>query len=194
MSDSQEPSPPPSPVPLTGSLPSPPPGLLSEGASEYSDDEGDQSDLEDGSSEEANSFGTAEVEVNLGEDGEISDNLSDDYSSDEDSSSDLLESGSIDSTGGCGVPLYPDSSITDDGFNTVFLSLVQHHNLTYASQSDLLKFFTILLPSPSRVPSSSHTLISKYVNFKEDTIVQHFCGFCTCPIESGSSCDQQQCI
>ena len=49
LSDTQEPaSPPPSPTP-TGSLPLPPPGLSSEVAPEYSADEVDQSDLEDGS-------------------------------------------------------------------------------------------------------------------------------------------------
>ena len=76
-------------------------------------------------------------------------------------------------------PLYPSSCITEGDFNTIFLSLVQRHNLTYASQSDILKLFSMLLPSPGRIPSSSHVLIGKFVNFAEDTIVQHFCGACT---------------
>ena len=38
------------------------------------------------------------------------------------------------------------------------------NNFMYASQSDFLKLFWILLPSPSRLPSSSHVLISKFVN------------------------------
>lgn len=185
LSGSQTSSPPTPTSP--SSLPLPPPGLSCE---EYADDEEDQSDLGDDSSEEANSFGTEEVEVSLSECSElISDNLSDDSS--EEDCFEHFQSESIDSTRACGVPK---SSITDHSFNAVFLSLVQRHNLTYACQSDLLKLFTILLPSPSRIPSSSHTLISKYIDFKNDVIVQHLCGSCTCPIESGSSRDQQQCI
>ena len=99
------------------------------------------------------------------------------YSLSDIDSEDPFQSTSIQGASGSGVPLYPDSCITEDGFNTVFLSLVQRHNLTYASQSDVLKLFSILLPSPSKVPSS-HVLISKFVNFEEDTIVQHFCGSC----------------
>lgn len=91
------------------------------------------------------------------------------------------------------VPLYPESSITDVDFNTVFLSFAQRHNLTYSSQSDLLKLLSLLLPSPSRIPSSSSVLIGKYVNLKEDAIIQHYCGVCSNPIDCGSSCGQQQC-
>ena len=47
----------------------------------------------------------------------------------------IRSSCSIDSTG---VPLYPDSC--NNGFSTMFLSLMQRHNLTYASQSDLLNY------------------------------------------------------
>ena len=92
-----------------------------------------------------------------------------------------------------GAPLYPNSAITDDNFSTVFLSLAQRHNLTYASQSDLLKMLSLLLPSPSTISSSSHMLLSKYVSLKVDTIVQHYCGSCSTPIESGYSCGQPQC-
>ena len=146
MSGSQTSSPPTPTSP--SSLPLPPPGLSYE---EYADDEEDQSDLGDDSSEEANSFGTEEVEVSLSECSElVSDNLSDDSS--EEDCFEHFQSESIDSTRACGVPLYPESSIRDDSFNAVFLSLVQRHNLTYACQSDLLKLFTILLPLPSRIP------------------------------------------
>ena len=209
--DCQDPSSSPEPQESTPSPPGPTPadslplspGSSTEGAQEYiSDDEGDQSDVGGDSGEDSNvSLGTAEVDMNLSDGAKLmSDSLSDNDSSEEDlsdySSENLehFQSRSIESAGGCGVPLYPDSCITDDGFNTIFLSLVQRHNLTYTSQCDILKFFSILLPSPSRVPSSSRVLISKYINFKEDAIVRYFCGFCMHPIESGSSCDQQQCI
>ena len=212
-SNPQDLSPSPPALTPTGSLPSPPgpsnevaqepmpslPGLSTEIAQEPIPDD-DQSDVGEDSGEDSDCLGTLKGEVGLSDGGElISDSLSGDLSGEDLSDSgsenecfDYIPSSSIDSTG---VPLYPDSSITGNGFNTLFLSLVQRHNLTYASQSDLLKFFSILLPSPSRVPCSSHMLISKFVNFKEDTIVQHFCGFCTHPIKSGSSsCEQQQCI
>ena len=112
----------------------------------------------------------------------------DDLSGDSSDSNSDCEDISNDSTDD---PLYPGSCITDHSFNTVFMSIVQRHNLTYASQSDLLKFFSLTLPSPSKVPP---VLNGKFVNFKEDAIVQHFCGSCTRPISSGSSCEREQCI
>ena len=184
--------PPPSPGPLS-SPPSSPgpscsprlsPGPSTKGAQQHSDDE-DHSDVRISSDEDAVSS-----EMSLS-DSDESEQIS--YSLSDIDSEDPFQSTSIQGASGSGVPLYPDSCITEDGFNTVFLSLVQRHNLTYASQSDILKLFSILLPSPSKVPSS-HVLISKFVNFKEDTIVQHFCGSCAQPIESGTTCDQQHCI
>ena len=43
--------------------------------------------------------------------------------------------------GGSGVPLYPDSCITDDGFNTVFMSLLQQQ--FYVCKS--IRFFEAVL-------------------------------------------------
>ena len=81
----------------------------------------------------------------------------DDLSGDSSDSNSDCEDISNDSTDD---PLYPGSCITDHSFNTVFMSIVQRHNLTYASQSDLLKFFSLTLPSPSKVPPSSMESLS----------------------------------
>lgn len=162
----------------------------------------DESDLREGSSEDSDCSSAVEegLEVNVGDGELMSDSTTEGLSGDclSDSSSESDSFGHVSDTtaagGGDGVPLYPDSCITDDSLNTMFLSLVQRHNLTYASQFDILRFFSLLLPSPSKVPSSSHMPISKFVNFKEDTIIQHFCGFCTHALEPGSSSEWQQCI
>ena len=89
--------------------------------------------------------------------------------------------------------LFQESAVGSDDFNTAFLSLAQRHNLTYSSQGDILKLLSIVLPSPSNIPSSAHVLYKKYSNYKEDTILQHFCDGCMCPLEPGSSCKQQKC-
>ena len=140
---------------------------FSEDDKDLSEDEGDFSEEEGGSSE-----------------GDFS---KDDCSSNED----MIAVRSV-ATGTHG-PLFQDSAVQSDDFNTAFLSLAQRHNLTYSSQGDILKLLSIVLPSPSYIPSSAHVLYKKYSNYKEDTVVQHFCDNCTCPLEPGSSCKQQKC-
>lgn len=95
---------------------------------------------------------------------------------------------------GVGDPLYWDSCVTDNCFNTVFLSLAQRHNFTYASQNDILKLFSILLPPPARVPSSAYVLNRQLANFEKDTVVKQFCGSCSRPLEPATSCTQPKCI
>ena len=114
-------------------------------------------------------------------------------SSDEDMTS-VSERGSIATgTQSEGTPLFQESAVKSEDFNTAFLSLVQRHNLTYSSQGDILKLLSIVLPSPSNIPSSAHVLYKKFTNYKDDTVVQHFCDNCTCLLEPGSSCKQQKC-
>ena len=91
------------------------------------------------------------------------------------------------------TPLFPQAHVTTEGFDVAFMSFVQRHNLTYASQSDLLKLFSIVLPSPSMVPSSSHVLISKFVNYKKDSVTQHYCGSCLSVLQAGTPCGNSQC-
>ena len=92
-----------------------------------------------------------------------------------------------------GTPLYQGSAISSGDFNTAFLSLVQRHNLTYSSQGDILKLLSIVIPSPSSVPSSAYMLYKKFTNYKDDTVLQHICDNCASPLEPGLSCKQQGC-
>lgn len=92
-----------------------------------------------------------------------------------------------------GTPLFQNCAINSEDFNTAFLSLVQRHNLTYSSQGDILKLLSIVLPSPSNIPSSVHVLYKSFSNYAEDTVLRHFCDNCTCYLEAGSSCEQEEC-
>ena len=92
------------------------------------------------------------------------------------------------------VPLFPESRVTTDEFNVAFMSVLQRHNLTYASQTDILKLLSIVLPAPSHVPSSAQTLTSKFVNYKNEVIVQHFCGSCCGPLQSSVPCLKPECV
>lgn len=58
------------------------------------------------------------------------------------------------------VPLFPESRDTTDEFNVAFMSVLRWHNLTYASQTDILKLLLIVLPAPSHVPSSAQASLS----------------------------------
>jgi hypothetical protein len=93
-----------------------------------------------------------------------------------------------------GVPLYGDSCISSSAFNVAFLSLVQRHNLTYSSHSDILRLVSIVLPAPNAVPSSSNALIKEFSNFGTETSVQRFCGCCTSLLSPGSFCTGQVCL
>ena len=59
-----------------------------------------------------------------------------------------------------------------------FMTFVQRHNLNYACQPDLLKLFSIILPSPSSVSSSSYMLTNNFFKYEEDVVTQHYCGSC----------------
>ena len=109
------------------------------------------------------------------------------------SSATASESGLGDLQQHVSTPLFPQANVTTDGFEVAFMSLVQRHNLTYACQSDLLTLFSIVLPSPSMVPSSSHMLISKFINYGKDTVTKRYCGSCLSVLQPGTPCATSQC-
>ena len=155
------------------------------------------SDSGEGGGEESDDMESIEEGEWSASDGELSDSLTCGDMSGDSSEGELMQqpatcSGS--SLDGIGDPMYLDSCVTDNCFNTVFLSLAQRHNLTYTSQNDILKLFSIVLPSPARVPSSAYVLNSRLANFEKDTVVKHFCGSCSRPLEPATSCTQQKCI
>ena len=98
------------------------PGPSIKDAQQHSDNE-DHSDARI-SSDENGSLVSSEMSLSDSDESEqISYSLSDD-----DSSEEPFQSTSIQGASGSGVPLYPDSCITEDGCFFVFLSLVQRHN------------------------------------------------------------------
>ena len=42
------------------------------------------------------------------------------------------------------VPLYPEAHVTTNEFNLALTSFIQRHNLTYTSQTDILKLLSIV--------------------------------------------------
>ena len=91
------------------------------------------------------------------------------------------------------VPLFPESRICSFDFSVTFSLLAQRHNLTYSSQTDLLKLISLILPTLNVLPLSSTSLINKIVNFKDETVIQHFCGSCMCRLGPGSFCAISSC-
>lgn len=90
-------------------------------------------------------------------------------------------------------PLFLDSEIGTHEFHVAFMSLCQHHNLTYSSQSDILKLISMVIPTPNNVLSSAHVLRSRCVKNEEETVVHHFCGHCMDPIQ-GLKCTKAGCV
>ena len=90
-------------------------------------------------------------------------------------------------------PLFPQAHVSAEGFEIAFMSLVQRHNLTYASQSDLLRLFSIVLPPPNMVPSSSHVLVGKFINYEKDAITSYYCGSCLSVMQNSTPCVNSQC-
>ena len=91
-----------------------------------------------------------------------------------------------------GGQLYLDSQIGVHEFHVAFMSLCQRHNLTYASQSDILKLMSMVIPTPNKVLSSAHSLKNKFVRYEAETIVRRFCGHCMEPLQ-GSHCAKPEC-
>ena len=72
------------------------------------------------------------------------------------------------------------------------MSLVQRHNLTYNSQSDLLRLFSIVLPPPNMVPSSSHVLVGKFIKYERDATTSYYCGSCLSMMQN-TTCVNSRC-
>lgn len=64
--------------------------------------------------------------------------------------------------------------------------------MTYASQGDILKLISLILPTPNDVPSA-HILKHKFVNYRTETFAQHFCGCCSEPLLPGATCIASPC-
>ena len=79
-------------------------------------------------------------------------------------------------------PLYPKAEVDAAEFQTLLMSLIQKHNLTYSCQDDLLKIFSAILPSPAVIPSSCYVLRHRYVNLQEDCSIFYFCSCCFGPL------------
>ena len=92
------------------------------------------------------------------------------------------------------VPLFGDSQLNAHHFGVLFLSLAQRHNLTVASQNDILKFLHLTLPNPNRVPSSCYTVRTQFLTYNKETVVQHYCGNCLDVLALGSTCAKEGCI
>ena len=90
-------------------------------------------------------------------------------------------------------PLFPQAHVSAEEFEVAFMSLVQRHNLTYASQSDLLRLFSIVLPPPNMVPSSSHVLVGKFINYEKDVVTSYYCGSCLSVMQKDTACVNSQC-
>ena len=90
--------------------------------------------------------------------------------------------------------LFKDSLLSANAFDVAFMSVAQRHNLTYASQSDILKLISLVAPVPNHVPSSAQTLRKKFVSYGKETIVHHFCGHCSDALVQGLTCTKQACI
>lgn len=90
--------------------------------------------------------------------------------------------------------LFEDSRLSANAFDVAFMSVSQRHNLTYASQSDILKLISLVAPVPNHVPSSARTLRNKFVSYGKETIVHHFCGHCIDALLPGQTCTKQACI
>lgn len=92
-----------------------------------------------------------------------------------------------------GIPLFPGSHIPSTHFSISLMSFVQRHNLTYACENDLLHLLSIILPSPSNIPSSASSFRSHFVNLS-DVVTQRFCGSCSSLLDPHSSCTTPSCV
>ena len=91
--------------------------------------------------------------------------------------------------------LFPESRISSSDFNIAFMSLVHRHNLTYSSQTDILRLLSMVLPTPNTTPSSASALLSKFADFKTEAVVQKFCDCCTSLLDAdSSSCVKPSCV
>ena len=85
------------------------------------------------------------------------------------------------------------ASTSTHEWSVALLSIFYKHSLTYSCVTDILKLFAQDLPSPNSLPQSQHFLMKNFVNYDEDTVLHHCCGFCTQLLPPKSSCSQPEC-
>ena len=74
--------------------------------------------------------------------------------------------------------LFSGASISKQEFSTALLSIAQKHSVSYSSITDILKIFSLTLPSPNLLPSSSFVLLNESVDYHSSTTIHRCCGFC----------------
>lgn len=91
-------------------------------------------------------------------------------------------------------PLYEGSAITIHQFDVSLSLIAQRHNLTYACQTDILRFISVLLPPPNSVRSTARSLNKKFVHYNEQTRIHRCCGVCMHHLAVGERCSQSECL
>ena len=91
-------------------------------------------------------------------------------------------------------PLYAGSSISAHQFHVATASIALRHNLTYACQTDILRFISALLPSPNRVTTTAKSLTRKFLRYEQMTVVHRCCGVCMRLLPEGAQCLRTECV
>ena len=74
------------------------------------------------------------------------------------------------------VPIYEGCSVASQQFSVALLLIYQKHRLTY---SDILQLTQRILPAPSTLPLTHHTLLKEFVQYDEHSVLHRCCGCCT---------------
>ena len=90
--------------------------------------------------------------------------------------------------------LFSGASTSTHAFSVALLSIFHKHSLTYACVTDILKLIGQALPSPNYLPQTQYTIMRKFVDYNDDTLVHQCCGFCTRLLPLGSDCLQDECL
>ncbi len=92
------------------------------------------------------------------------------------------------------TPLYVGSAITAHQFDVAVASIAQRHNLTYACQTDILRFMSAVLPAPNSGSTSARSLTRKFVRYGEQARLHRCCGVCMRRLPEGEKCAQADCL
>lgn len=111
------------------------------------------------------------------------------------SSDNGLEISPLDDSSMTSCPLFSGSLVDANQFEVTLMSLIQKHNLTYSCQDGIIKMLSVILPSPSKIPSSSYILRGKFVNLHEQCMVYYLCSHCFIPLSSSTTrCNSAGCV
>ena len=92
------------------------------------------------------------------------------------------------------TPIYNGSTVSRQEFSVALLSLFQKHNLTYDALSDTLKLFKHILPAPTTLPSTYHTLMKEFVCYDDHTVLHRCCACCTQLLSADDDgCSKEEC-